>query len=392
MASPGSDSIEMNSLEGGEGRHVQIDVDTSQEESYEMSQGEDGRSEINLAQHSEDDTMVNSEGSAASKTVTVIKAVLLFLADYILLLALAPRGSKMNFRLLVLIFLKLAFYLMFGAISTAIMSTLLANGGDGEHTVVTNSVNKLLGLSHCRMRRSASWDSFLQSLDNEEGTDQMETTVKILTSIESFNDSMEALSLDLPENKFGQNLSFVEPDAQINFNLSEALTFDNLGSVNEDKDPDISKPFPLGSLDSEADKKMKPSMISPSSEGPVMDVTTEQGELKQEEFLRTEQGQRKGSLKGKKLGKKEEKKRSQRRELYFQEADLRVLGYIFSLLLAVIGLVIVSCAWISAKLVQLRVAMAKKELTKVTQELEEARSELALALQEGEVEVTTTEL
>ena len=392
MASPGSDSIEMNSLEGGEGRHVQIDVDTSQEESYEMSQGEDGRSEINLAQHSEDDTMVNSEGSTASKTVTVIKAVLLFLADYILLLALAPRGSKMNFRLLVLIFLKLAFYLMFGAISTAIMSTLLANGGDGEHTVVTNSVNKLLGLSHCRMRRSASWDSFLQSLDNEEGTDQMETTVKILTSIESFNDSMEALSLDLPENKFGQNLSFVEPDAQLNFNLSEALTFDNLGSVNENKDPDISKPFPLGSLDSEADKKMKPSMISPSSEGPVMDVTTEQGELKQEEFLRTEQGQRKGSLKGKKLGKKEEKKRSQRRELYFQEADLRVLGYIFSLLLAVIGLVIVSSAWTSAKLVQLRVAMAKKELTKVTKELEEARSELALTLQEGEVEVSTTEL
>ena len=392
MASPGSDSIEMNSLEDGEGRHVQIDVDTSQEESYEMSQGEDGRSEINLAQRSEDDTMVNSEGSAASKTVTVIKAVLLFLADYILLLALAPRGSKMNFRLLVLIFLKLAFYLMFGAISTAIMSTLLANGGDGEHTVVTNSVNKLLGLSHCRMRRSASWDSFLLSLDNEEGTDQMETTVKILTSIESFNDSMEALSLDLPENKFGQNLSFVEPDAQINFNLSEALTFDNLGSVNENKDPDISKPFPLGSLDSEADKKMKPSMISPSSEGPVMDVTTEQGELKQEEFLRTEQGQRKGSLKGKKLGKKEEKKRSQRRELYFLEADLRVLGYIFSLLLAVIGLVIVSSAWISAKLVQLRVAMAKKELTKVTKELEEARSELALALQEGEVEVSTTEL
>ena len=382
----------MNSLEGGEGRHVQIDVDTSQEESYEMSQGEDGRSEINLAQHSEDDTMVNSEGSAASKTVTVIKAVLLFLADYILLLALAPRGSKMNFRLLVLIFLKLAFYLMFGAISTAIMSTLLANGGDGEHTVVTNSVNKLLGLSHCRMRRSASWDSFLQSLDNEEDTDQMETTVKILTSIESFNDSMEALPLDLPENKFGQNLSFVEPDAQLNFNLSEALTFDNLGSVNENKDPDISKPLPLESLDSEADKKMKPSMISPSSEGPVMDVTTEQGELKQEEFLRTEQGQRRGSLKGKKLGKKEEKKRSQRRELYFLEADLRVLGYIFSLLLAVIGLVIVSSAWISAKLVQLRVAMAKKELTKVTKKLEEARSELALALQEGEVELSTTEL
>ena len=382
----------MNSLEGGEGRHVQIDVDTSQEESYEMSQGEDGRSEINLAQHSEDDTMVNSEGSAASKTVKVIKAVLLFLADYILLLALAPRGSKMNFRLLVLIFLKLAFYLMFGAISTAIMSTLLANGGDGEHTVVTNSVNKLLGLSHCRMRRSASWDSFLQSLDNEEDTDQMETTVKILTSIESFNDSMEALPLDLPENKFGQNLSFVEPDAQLNFNLSEALTFDNLGSVNENKDPDISKPLPLESLDSEADKKMKPSMISPSSEGPVMDVTTEQGELKQEEFLRTEQGQRRGSLKGKKLGKKEEKKRSQRRELYFLEADLRVLGYIFSLLLAVIGLVIVSSAWISAKLVQLRVAMAKKELTKVTKKLEEARSELALALQEGEVELSTTEL
>ena len=71
---------------------------------------------------------------------------------------------------------------------------------------------------------------------------------------------------------------------------------------------------------------------------------------------------------------------------------MRVLGYIFSLLLAVIGLVIVSSAWTSAKLVQLRVAMAKRELNKVTQELEEARSELALALQEGEVEVTTTEL
>ena len=335
----------------------------------------------------------------------VIKAVFLFVLDLVLLVVAVPRGHKITIRTVMLMFCRTVGYTATLSAQFALIQTLQVDRGIEQPTVLTRSVENILGLpENCQetrfKRQTSGWDKLVEELKEEEDENKMTLKDVRVTDLIMTDPDMEKIvekpisnknSSDPVNSKSGEFLDFEDDynDTDATF-LDFEDDFNNTGtpSVNFEEEEREEKIDALDGFNT-LEKEVK---IVGDGDKDLMEKRSQEAALKvdpQEEMVKIlkdspgnppkknlrslNEGKHK---KARKEGKKKRKVATKDSNPgLFNEIDLRALSLIWGTGVVVILIILVCSSIIAADVQDRRVDLAKQEIRMLKKQKEEFKEE-----------------